>query len=98
MNITQIGLTSIELSGSGTGSIYGDFVRDGQHSPISEQLTLMVYLTLDATVGCPAGSFDIDYGNKHFSIGFVGEPEAYWDHVTGPGQSQQGTLHFQCGK
>lgn len=92
------GPDSIMVGGSGEGEFNGYFTVGEEYTQIYENLAVMMNLTMPVLGGCPVGSLEFDTESTSFSMGFDGESTAYWDYVTGPGQSVQGTITLTCGK
>lgn len=92
------GPDSIMVGGSGEGEFSGYFTVGEDHTQIYEDIGVMLNLTMPILGGCPAGSLEFDTESTSFTVSFVGESTAYWDYVTGPGESQQGTIDLTCGK
>jgi len=98
MNTTEFTQGSATVSGSGTGSFNGYFTVNGEFSEAYRNMDVVLNLTMPLPSGCPTGAFELDMDTTHFSIGFDGTSTGYWDYVYGPGQFEDGELHFSCGK
>lgn len=89
---------TLMISGNGAGNLGGESYSGEDYFYFSEEFTVFLMLTMPMTGGCPTGGLDLDMDDKSFSVGFDGGTTAYWDYVTGPGQSLQGELTISCGK